>query len=120
MFWRFVVGAVKFRRRRLALAFAGLAVAAMLATAVFSLYSDIERKMHREFRAFGANLVIAPAGDARTVPLQAVSAAEQLGAAAAPLIYTIRRVTMGHISDERVVEAGDGCSSTRPRRVHWS
>src|SRR5207244_1618953 len=106
MFWRFVVGAVKFRRRRLALAFAGLAVAAMLATAVFSLYSDIERKMRREFRAFGANLVIAPVGDARTVPLQAVSSAEKLDVVAAPFIYTIGRITIGHISDERVVEAG--------------
>ncbi|PYT24585.1 MAG: hypothetical protein DMG57_28220 [Acidobacteria bacterium] len=119
MFWRFVVGAVKFRRRRLALAFAGLAVAAMLATAVFSLYSDIERKMRREFRAFGANLVIAPVGDARTVPLQAVSSAEKLDVVAAPFIYTIGRITIGHISDERVVEAGVDFSRAGPLISYW-
>jgi len=119
MFWRFVVGAVKFRRRRLALAFAGLAVAAMLATAVFSLYFDIERKMRHEFHAFGANLVIAPAGDARTVPLQAVSGAEKLGAVAAPFIYTIGRITMGPINDERVVEAGVDFSRARPLISYW-
>jgi hypothetical protein len=52
VFWRFVIGAVKFRRRRLLLAFAGLAVAATLATTLFSVYSDIERKMRREFRGY--------------------------------------------------------------------
>ena len=65
MFWRFVLGAVKFRRRRLLLAFSGLAVAATLATTLFSVYSDIDRKMHREFRGYGANLVIAPGAPMR-------------------------------------------------------
>ena len=45
MFWNFVLRAVQFRKRRLALAFAALAVSATLATALFSVYSDIERKM---------------------------------------------------------------------------
>jgi len=101
MFWRFVLAAVKYRRRRLLLAFAGLAVAATLATTLFSVYWDIERKMRREFRGYGANLLIAPAANSQTVPLKAVAEAERLGAAAAPFIYTIAR-----IGDERVVEAG--------------
>ena len=101
MFWRFVLAAVRFRRRRLALAFAGLAVAATLATTLFSVYWDIERKMHREFRGFGANLVIAPALNSQTVPIEAVEQAERLGSVAAPFIYTV-----GRIGDERVVEAG--------------
>ena len=60
MFWRFVLAAVRFRKRRLLLAFAGLTVAATLATALFSVYADIDRKMRFEFRGYGANLVIAP------------------------------------------------------------
>ena len=74
MFLRFVVAAVRFRRRRLLLAFSALAVAATLATALFSIYSDIDRKMRVEFRGYGANLIIAPAGDARTIPLAGVAA----------------------------------------------
>src|SRR5262249_35685883 len=50
MFLRFVIAAVRFRRRRLVLAFSAVAVAATLATALFSVYSDIERKMRVEFR----------------------------------------------------------------------
>ena len=65
MFWRFVLAAVRLRRRRLLLAFSALAVAATLATALFSVYSDIERKMRAEFRGLGANLILAPEGGAQ-------------------------------------------------------
>ncbi len=114
MFWRFVLAAVKFRRRRLLLAFAGLAVAATLATALFSVYSDIDRKMRREFRGYGANIVIAPAGDSPTVPLRAVAEAERLGAIAAPFLYSI-----GRIGDERVVEAGVDFERAAPLTTYW-
>ena len=114
MFWRFVLGAVKYRRRRLLLAFSGLAVAATLATALFSVYSDIDRKMRREFRGYGANLVIAPAGNSQTVPLRAIAEAERLGAVAAPFLYTI-----GRIGDERVVVEGIDFRRAAPLTAYW-
>lgn len=114
MFWRFVLAAVKFRRRRLLLAFTGLAVTATLATALFSVYSDIDRKMRHEFRGYGANLVIAPAGNAQTVPVRAVAEAERLGAVAAPFLYTI-----GRIGDERVVVAGVDFGRAAPLTSYW-
>jgi putative ABC transport system permease protein len=114
VFWRFVLAAVRFRRRRLLLAFSGLAVAATLATALFSVYSDIDRKMRREFRGYGANLVIAPAGSSQTVPLRAVAEAERLGAVAAPFLFTI-----GRIGDERVVEAGTDFQRAAPLTTYW-
>jgi hypothetical protein len=111
MFWRFVLAAVKYRRRRLLLAFAGLAVAATLATTLFSIYWDIERKMRREFRGYGANIVVS---ESHSVPLKAVAEAERLGAVAAPFIYTIARV-----GDERVVEAGVDFSRAAPLTSYW-
>jgi len=114
VFWRFVLAAVKFRRRRLLLAFSGLAVTSTLATALFSVYSDIERKMRREFRGYGANLVIAPAGNAQTVPARAVVETERLGAVAAPFLYTI-----GRIGDERVVVAGVDFLRAAPLTSYW-
>ncbi len=114
MFWRFVLGAVKFRRHRLLLAFSGLAVAATLATTLFSVYSDIDRKMHREFRGYGANLVIAPAANAQTVPLRAVAETERLGAVAAPFIYIV-----GRVGDERVVVAGVDFERAAPLISYW-
>jgi putative ABC transport system permease protein len=114
MFWNFVLRAVEFRKRRLALAFSALAVAATLATALFSVYSDIERKMRVEFRGFGANIVIAPAGGAQTVPLAAVAIAEQQGAVAAPFLYTV-----GRIENEPVVVAGTDFHRAGPLTNYW-
>ncbi len=114
MFWRFVLGAVRFRRRRLMLAFSGLAVAATLATALFSVYSDIDRKMRREFRGYGANLLIAPAGNPQSVPMRAVVEAEKLNAVAAPFVYAVDRV-----GEERVVVAGIDFQRAGPLTSYW-
>ncbi len=114
MFWNFVLRAVQFRKRRLALAFAALAVSATLATALFSVYSDIERKMRVQFRGFGANIVIAPAGGAQTVPLGAVALAEQQGAVAAPFIYTV-----GRVESEPIVVAGADFRHAGPLTNYW-
>ena len=114
MFWSFVLRALQFRRRRLLLAFSALAVAATLATALFSVYSDIERKMRRQFRGYGANIIIAPAGSARTVPLAAVAEAERQGAVAAPFIYTV-----GRMAGEPVVVAGTDFHRAAPLTDYW-
>jgi putative ABC transport system permease protein len=115
MFWRFVLAAVRFRKRRLLLAFAGLTVAATLATALFSVYADIDRKMRFEFRGYGANLVIAPRGSVTSVPLRAVAEAERLGAAAAPFVYAV-----GKLRGESVVLAGVDFRRAAPLTTYWS
>jgi len=114
MFWKFVLAALRFRRRRLLLAFSALAVAATLATALFSVYSDIERKMRAEFRGYGANLIIAPAGDARTISLSAVAQAEALGATAAPFLYRV-----GSLRGEPVVVASTDFRRAAPLVGYW-
>jgi putative ABC transport system permease protein len=114
MFWRFVTAAVRFRRRRLLLAVSALSVAATLATALFSIYSDIARKMRLEFRGYGANLIIAPAGEARTISLEGVRAAEAMGATAAPFLYTV-----GRVQGEPVVVAGVDFRRAAPLIAYW-
>lgn len=115
MFLRFVTAALRFRRRRLLLAFSALAVTATLATALFSVYSDIDRKMRAEFRGYGANLIIAPAGDARTIPIAALQQADTLGAtAAAPFLYTI-----GRLRGEPVVVAAVDFRRAAPLVGYW-
>jgi putative ABC transport system permease protein len=114
MFWKFVVRAVEFRSKRLLLAFSALAVAATLATALFSIYSDIDRKMRVEFRGYGANIIIAPAGGAQTVPLAAVAEAERQGAVVAPFVYTV-----GRLDGQPVVVAGTDFRRAGPLTDYW-
>jgi len=114
MFWRFVLRAVELRKKRLLLAFSALAVAATLATALFSIYSDIERKMRVEFRGYGANIIIAPEGGGETVPLAAVAEAERQGAVAAAFVYTV-----GRLGGEPVVVAGIDFQRAGPLTDYW-
>jgi putative ABC transport system permease protein len=91
MFWKFVLGAVRLRRRRLALALCAMAVAGALSTAMFSVYSDVERKISVQFQGYGANVIIAPPEGSLTVPLKAAEKARQLGGIAAPVLYALNK-----------------------------
>lgn len=63
MFLRMLLRATLVRPGRALTALAALAVAATVATAMLNLYTDAGAKLEREFRNYGANLVvIAPAG----------------------------------------------------------
>lgn len=114
MYWTFISRAVRLRRRRLVLAFSALAVAAALATTLFSVYSDIERKIGTEFSLYGPNLVIAPQGSAVTVPLRAVEAARKRGAIAAPFLFA-----RGQLKGEPVLLAGVDLAATQPLTQYW-
>ncbi|MDQ6665004.1 MAG: ABC transporter permease, partial [Acidobacteriota bacterium] len=108
------MSALRYRRRRLLLAFAALSMAAALATALFTIYADLDRKVRAQFRGYGANLVIVPAGSGTTVPLEAVRQAELQGAAATPSLASI-----GRIGVEPVVLEGVDFARARPFTEYW-
>jgi putative ABC transport system permease protein len=114
MFWRFVLGAVKLRRRRLFLAFAAMAVAGALATALFTVYSEVEKKLSQQFQSYGANVVISGASGAVTVPLTAADEARKLGGTAAPFLYTLNK-----LNGRSVVLAGVDLVSAGKLLQYW-
>src|SRR5690348_14971870 len=87
MFLRFIIRALQYRKQRLVLSFAALAIAAALATVLFGIYGTVERRIRDEFRSYGANIAAVPL-NGKTVPLELVTAAERLGAVAAPFLVT--------------------------------
>jgi len=87
MFLRFFLRALQYRKQRLILAFAALAVAATLATVLFGIYGTVERRLRDQFEAYGANIVAVPANGG-TIPLEIAAAAEKQGAKAAPFLVT--------------------------------
>jgi putative ABC transport system permease protein len=58
MFLRMLVRAAVLRRGRAVSALFAMVVAAAVATAMLNLYVDVEAKLHREFRNYGANVVV--------------------------------------------------------------
>ena len=102
------------RRQRAALALAALTVAAALATALLGLYSDIGTKLRRQFRGYGANLILAPADGRETLSLAALAEADRHGAAA-PFLYAVETV-----NGEPLVVAGVDFRRLEPLTGYWS
>jgi len=89
------------RRRRLSVALLALLVGASLSSALLSTYADLEQKMAREFRRYGANLVIAPQGEGQTLPEDTLTRARMPEVGAVPFLYVV-----GRSNDNEVVIAG--------------
>ncbi len=113
MFIRFIARALRHRKQRLILAFTALAVAATLATVLFSIYATVAERIRAEFSSYGANIVAVSAAGS-TVPLGIVSAAEKLGANAAPFL-----ITSGRIGRETVAVAGFVPAQTASMTSYW-
>ena len=60
MFLRIAAKAMTHRRKRLGVAAIALIVGSTVTTAMLSVYYDAGRKMNRELRAYGANIMVSP------------------------------------------------------------
>lgn len=104
LFWRLWLRSLTVKRPQAALAISALLVGAAVASMLLNLYGDVRRKMTQEFRAFGANVVVAPAaassasGDlAGLMEHDVINRLEahrqqRRGIAAVPLLYVVMRL----------------------------
>jgi putative ABC transport system permease protein len=113
MFLKFIWRALRYRKQRLTLAFAALAVAATLATVLFGIYGSVARRIRDEFRSYGANIVAVPANGG-TLPLALAESARKLGAEAAPFL-----ITSTTLNGRAVPVAGIMPDATRPLTTYW-
>src|SRR5215469_10194911 len=72
MFLRMLVRAAILRRGRAAAALLAMVVAAAVATAMLNLYVDVQAKLRREFRNYGANIVLV-GRDGASLPAHALA-----------------------------------------------
>jgi putative ABC transport system permease protein len=106
------------RRARSLSALVALTVSAGVATALLTLYADLDAKLHHEFRSFGANIVItAPASSA--LPANSLAQVKQAAgndALAAPLGYAVATTDRG----TPVVVAGTDFAAVKKLDAWWS
>lgn len=105
------------RRARSLSALIALTVSAAVATALLTLYADLDAKLHHEFRAFGANVVItAPANT--PLPPNALALVHQAAgpdSLAAPFAYAVATTDRG----TSVVVAGTDFPAIRKLNAWW-
>jgi putative ABC transport system permease protein len=118
MFLRMLVRAAVLRRGRAASALLAMVVAAAAATAMLNLYVDVQAKLRREFRNYGANVVLV-AKDGEVFPENALYTAQSVignGGVAAPFAYAVARTAEGH----SVVVAGTDLEQVQKLDNWWS
>src|ERR1051326_4788004 len=72
MFLRMLLRAAVLRRGRAASALFAMVVAAAVATAMLNLYVDVQAKLQREFRNYGANIILVGKNNS-SLPSQSLS-----------------------------------------------
>src|SRR3954453_5285938 len=94
MFFRMLLRPLLVRRGSSAIAILAIVVAATAATALLTLFSDVQTKLRGEFRSYGANLILTER-PGEHLPANALQIVEsQLGGSgnAAPFGYVVARV----------------------------
>jgi putative ABC transport system permease protein len=118
MFLRMLVRAAVLRRGRAASALFAMIVAAAVATAMLNLYVDVQAKLRREFRNYGANIILV-GKDGASLPAEALSHVESVLAGrgeAAPFALAVARTSDG----QPVVVAGADFGRVRQLDRWWS
>src|SRR5713101_6826043 len=98
MFWRIWWRLLRGSRARLAVAFLAIASGATVCAALLNLQFDADRKLTREFRTLGANVIVSPrTGGTATaseamlmdagVPRRIAKVANSPGVAVVPFLY---------------------------------
>jgi putative ABC transport system permease protein len=98
MFFSMLARAAIFHRRRTAAALLAMAVAAGAATAMLTIFVDVQAKLHKEFRSYGANVVVM-AKDNGPLPATALETVRALlgqQGLAVPFAYIVARTSDGH------------------------
>ena len=118
MFLRMLVRAAVLRRGQAASALFAMVVAAAVTTAMLNLYVDVEAKLRREFRNYGANIILVPRGGS-SLPADALARAESTLAGrglVAPFAMVVARTSDG----QSVVVAGTDFDRVRQLDKWWS
>src|SRR3981189_1964637 len=118
MFARMLLRAAVLRRRRAAAALLAMVVAAAVATAMLNLYVDVQAKLRREFRNYGANIIVV-GKDGASLPANTLSQVESTLSGrgiAAPFAFVVARTRDG----QSIVVAGTDFDRVRQLDKWWS
>src|SRR6202795_1876847 len=118
MFLRMLVRAAVLRRGRAASALLAMVVPAAVATAMMNLYVDVQAKLRKEFRSYGANVIVV-GKDGASLPPGALTKAESLlggRGVAVPFAYVVARTASG----QSVVVAGTDFERVQKLDRWWS
>ena len=118
MFARILLRSAIVRPGRSLTTISAVVVAAAVATAMITLYADVQAKLHRDFRSYGANILITASAGA-ALPTKALAKVDSIVGAsgvAAPFAFVVARSG----GDTAVVVAGTDMQRVRKLNGWWA
>jgi putative ABC transport system permease protein len=118
MYFRMLYRAAMLRRGQAASALTAIIVAAAAATAMLNLYVDVQTKLRKEFRDFGANIVMQSRSPQGFTPVELQSIKTTVGdrGLAVPFSYAVARDQR----EQAVVAVGTDFDLARKLNPWWS
>jgi putative ABC transport system permease protein len=118
MFMRMLVRAAVLRRGRALSALFAMVVAAAVATAMLNLYVDVQAKLRREFRNYGANIVLI-GRDGASLPADALAQVEST-LAGRGIVAPFALVVARSVDGQPIVVVGTDFERVRQLDRWWS
>jgi putative ABC transport system permease protein len=115
---KMVVSSLIRRRSRMPAALLAVAVGGTILSGLITLSWDIPRQMSREFRSYGANMVLVPSGGA-SIPLSAVETAGALIPGESLTGMAPYRYHLVKINEQPFMAAGTRLSEAKKTSPYW-
>jgi putative ABC transport system permease protein len=120
---KMTVSALLRRRSRMLVALLAIAIGATILSGLITIYYDIPAQMGREFRSYGANLILIPSGlppeAEQTIPLYRVAEAVQYFPAGSITGVAPYRYRMIKINEQPFMAAGTDLAEARKTSPYW-
>ncbi|GMA98884.1 ABC transporter permease [Pelosinus sp. IPA-1] len=119
MYFKMIWHALLRRRSRMLIALLAVAIGATVVSGLVTIYYDVPRQMGREFRSYGANLLLLPAGDQQILTEAEIDKATNLVPAEkligiAPYLYDRIKV-----NEQPLLAAGTRFQAVKKVSPYW-
>lgn len=118
MYIKMVANSLVRRASRLIIAVLAIAIGATILSGLVTIYYDIPRQLGREFRSYGANLIILPTGDSKITREQLLRAREVIGAGRVVGMAPYRYQTV-KINEQPFIIAGTELPEAEKNSPFW-
>jgi putative ABC transport system permease protein len=119
MFFRILGSSLIRRRSRMLVALLAIAIGATVFLGMGAVYYDVPRQMGREFRSYGANVILAPSGADSVLSLEEAARAARVIPAEKLVGATPFRYETMYYNMQGLTVAGTDFSSVRKTRPYW-
>lgn len=119
MYFRMITSSLMRRRSRMIVALLAVAIGATILSGLVTIYYDIPRQMGQEFRSYGANLLLVPAGTEAELTRAAMAKAIDFIPAADIVGIAPYRYETVKINEQPFMAAGTDIAEVKKTSPYW-